>query len=107
MGRTGRKRDGKIVVLVTEGAEERAYNQSVVNRKAIQKAMMEKDKLEQVMFAGIDKSEGSMRRQCLNGPITLRVCRCSQDGPDWTGASVSGHQNDGKKVGIEESRSRI
>lgn len=50
MGRTGRKRDGRIVVLLTEGAEERSYNQSMCNKKAIHKAIMDKEKLETAMF---------------------------------------------------------
>jgi hypothetical protein len=37
MGRTGRKREGRIVVLVTEGAEERKYNTSLLSKKAINK----------------------------------------------------------------------
>ncbi|XP_078491506.1 uncharacterized protein LOC100175837 isoform X2 [Ciona intestinalis] len=39
MGRTGRKRNGKIVMLITEGKEERDYNTSVASRKSIGKAM--------------------------------------------------------------------
>jgi len=39
MGRTGRKRDGKIVMLVTEGKEERDYNSSVASRLSIHKAI--------------------------------------------------------------------
>nr|XP_018669630.1 Fanconi anemia group M protein homolog isoform X2 [Ciona intestinalis] len=39
MGRTGRKRNGKIVMLITEGKEERDYNSSVASRKSIGKAM--------------------------------------------------------------------
>nr|XP_039253780.1 Fanconi anemia group M protein-like isoform X1 [Styela clava] len=39
MGRTGRKRKGRIVMLVTEGKEERDYNSSLSNRKSIQKAI--------------------------------------------------------------------
>ena len=37
MGRTGRKREGRIVALVTEGAEERKYNSSVLSNKLINK----------------------------------------------------------------------
>lgn len=40
MGRTGRKRQGRIVVLVTEGKEEHAYNQSVYQKKSILKTIM-------------------------------------------------------------------
>ena len=49
MGRTGRKRSGRIVVLVTEGQEERAYNQALYNKKTINKAILEKERLEHVL----------------------------------------------------------
>ncbi|XP_038611928.1 Fanconi anemia group M protein [Tachyglossus aculeatus] len=39
MGRTGRKRQGRIVVILSEGREERMYNQSQANRKSIYKAI--------------------------------------------------------------------
>ena len=50
MGRTGRKRDGRIVVLVTEGLEERNYNQSLYNKKVIHNAILDKEKLDHVLF---------------------------------------------------------
>ncbi|RUS84788.1 hypothetical protein EGW08_007472, partial [Elysia chlorotica] len=40
MGRTGRKREGKIVMLVTEGKEEQIYNQSLSLKKSIHKAIL-------------------------------------------------------------------
>ena len=40
MGRTGRKRDGKIVVLLSEGKEQQKYNKTQSQYKAIQKAIM-------------------------------------------------------------------
>ncbi|XP_078673699.1 Fanconi anemia group M protein-like isoform X2 [Branchiostoma floridae x Branchiostoma belcheri] len=39
MGRTGRKRQGRIVMLVTEGKEERIYNQSQYSKKSIHRAL--------------------------------------------------------------------
>jgi hypothetical protein len=38
-GRTGRKRDGRVVFLVSEGAEERSYEASVNNKKKIGRAL--------------------------------------------------------------------
>merc|ERR1719341_1921902 len=49
MGRTGRKRDGRIVVLVTEGQEERIYNQSLYSKNNIHKAILDKERLEHVL----------------------------------------------------------
>ncbi|BFZ07881.1 hypothetical protein BsWGS_10920 [Bradybaena similaris] len=40
MGRTGRKRQGRIVMLVTEGKEEQIYNQSLYSKKTIHKAIL-------------------------------------------------------------------
>ncbi|OXB74014.1 UNVERIFIED_CONTAM: hypothetical protein H355_011140 [Colinus virginianus] len=39
MGRTGRQRQGRVVVILAEGREERTYNQSQSNKKSIQKAI--------------------------------------------------------------------
>ncbi|KAM8808011.1 Fanconi anemia group M protein [Eudromia elegans] len=41
MGRTGRKRQGRIVVILAEGREERTYNQSQSNKRSIHKAIVE------------------------------------------------------------------
>ncbi|KAM3918512.1 Fanconi anemia group M protein [Leptodactylus fuscus] len=40
MGRTGRKRQGRIVVILCKGREERTYNQSQCNKRSIYKAIM-------------------------------------------------------------------
>ncbi|NXJ80145.1 FANCM protein, partial [Trogon melanurus] len=39
MGRTGRRRRGRIVVVLAEGREERTYNQSQSNKRSIHKAI--------------------------------------------------------------------
>ncbi|NWW97224.1 FANCM protein, partial [Rhynochetos jubatus] len=39
MGRTGRRRQGRIVVILAEGREERTYNQSQSNKRSIHKAI--------------------------------------------------------------------
>ncbi|KAM9294310.1 Fanconi anemia group M protein [Gastrophryne carolinensis] len=39
MGRTGRKRQGRIVVILCQGREERTYNQSQSNKRSIYKAI--------------------------------------------------------------------
>ncbi|XP_069805797.1 Fanconi anemia group M protein [Dendropsophus ebraccatus] len=43
MGRTGRKRQGRIVVILCQGREERTYNQSQCNKRSIYKAIMGKN----------------------------------------------------------------
>ncbi|XP_077077802.1 Fanconi anemia group M protein-like isoform X2 [Siphateles boraxobius] len=40
MGRTGRRRQGRIVVILAEGREERTFNQSQSNRRSINKSIM-------------------------------------------------------------------
>ncbi|KAM9381012.1 Fanconi anemia group M protein [Phaethornis superciliosus] len=39
MGRTGRRRQGRIVVILSQGREERTYNQSQSNKRSIHKAL--------------------------------------------------------------------
>ena len=41
MGRTGRKRDGRIIVMVTEGKEDQIYNKSQSNKRSIHRAIKE------------------------------------------------------------------
>ncbi|CAG0894669.1 unnamed protein product [Cyprideis torosa] len=50
MGRTGRKREGKIVMLVTEGKEENSYNQSLFKRKNIAKEIVQGEKLRPFLY---------------------------------------------------------
>jgi hypothetical protein len=38
-GRTGRKRDGRVVFLVSKGKEEKDFNESVLNKKKIERAL--------------------------------------------------------------------
>ncbi|XP_063885046.1 Fanconi anemia group M protein-like isoform X2 [Scylla paramamosain] len=45
MGRTGRQREGRIVVLVTKGKEEESYNASQYQKKAINNALANTSKL--------------------------------------------------------------
>ncbi|CAK6978036.1 Fanconi anemia group M protein, partial [Scomber scombrus] len=42
MGRTGRKRKGRIVIILAEGREERTYNQSQSNKRSIYKSIVGK-----------------------------------------------------------------
>ncbi|KAM6912243.1 Fanconi anemia group M protein [Xenentodon cancila] len=40
MGRTGRKRQGRIIVILAEGREEKTYNQSQSNKRSVYKSIM-------------------------------------------------------------------
>ncbi|KAJ7989260.1 hypothetical protein DPEC_G00317640 [Dallia pectoralis] len=40
MGRTGRKRQGRIVVILAEGREERTYNQSQSNKRSVYRSIV-------------------------------------------------------------------
>ncbi|KAK1894430.1 Fanconi anemia group M protein [Dissostichus eleginoides] len=40
MGRTGRKRQGRIVVILAEGREDRTYNQSMSNKRSVDKSII-------------------------------------------------------------------
>ncbi|KAL3311067.1 hypothetical protein Ciccas_010357 [Cichlidogyrus casuarinus] len=50
LGRTGRARDGKICILLTEGREERNYKSSVSKSKMINNAMSEKKVIKNLAF---------------------------------------------------------
>ena len=50
IGRTGRKRDGRVVVLVTEGIEERDYRTCLYSVKKINKELQDKARLEHVLY---------------------------------------------------------
>lgn len=50
MGRTGRKREGRIVVLVSQGKEENTYNRNMFKKKIINKAIQEKDRLSNSLY---------------------------------------------------------
>ncbi|CAL4087478.1 unnamed protein product, partial [Meganyctiphanes norvegica] len=52
MGRTGRKREGRIVVLVTKGKEEQVYNLSQYQKKSINAALMNGSKLTAHFYKG-------------------------------------------------------
>lgn len=45
-GRTGRKRDGRVVMLMTEGREEHTFNQSVLQKKNLHKSILSNQKLQ-------------------------------------------------------------
>ena len=50
IGRTGRKRDGRVVVLVSEGSEERDYKTCLYQVKVINRELQDKTRLEHVLF---------------------------------------------------------
>ena len=45
MGRTGRKRAGKIIVLLSEGKQEQIYNSAIYSKNSIKKALLDKTRL--------------------------------------------------------------
>ncbi|KAI9552091.1 hypothetical protein GHT06_022428 [Daphnia sinensis] len=49
-GRTGRKRDGRIVMLMTEGKEEHVHNQSVYQKKNLLKNIADNPKLKEFLL---------------------------------------------------------
>ena len=49
-GRTGRKRDGRIVMLMTEGKEEHVHNQSMYQKKNLLKNIVGNPKLKEFLF---------------------------------------------------------
>ncbi|XP_042855878.1 Fanconi anemia group M protein-like isoform X2 [Penaeus japonicus] len=55
IGRTGRKREGRIIILVTKGKEEQMYNQSQLQKKNINKALADGEKLKRFLFPSNDR----------------------------------------------------
>ncbi|GAB6027116.1 hypothetical protein CHUAL_000039 [Chamberlinius hualienensis] len=51
MGRTGRKRDGRIVMLITQGKEENTYNQGQYNKRKINNSVTNCNKIYQMYVA--------------------------------------------------------
>ena len=45
MGRTGRKREGRVIVLLTEGKQEAIYNSAIYSKNSIKKALLDKNRL--------------------------------------------------------------
>ncbi|KAK3915899.1 Fanconi anemia group M protein [Frankliniella fusca] len=45
MGRTGRKRNGRIIMLVTRGKEEQKYNQGIFKKKNVRAVLLNRDNL--------------------------------------------------------------
>ncbi|XP_055880502.1 Fanconi anemia group M protein homolog isoform X3 [Biomphalaria glabrata] len=71
MGRTGRKREGRIVMLVTEGKEEMIYNQSVLSKKAIHKAILNSTKSLKFYQNNTNVVNPSMKPKCHKMFITV------------------------------------
>ena len=55
MGRTGRKRDGRVVVLLTEGKEEAKYKTSVYQQKAINKDLEDMGRFESALATNVPR----------------------------------------------------
>ncbi|XP_047480213.1 uncharacterized protein LOC125032872 [Penaeus chinensis] len=55
IGRTGRKREGRIIFLVTKGKEEQMYNQSQLQKKYINTALSDGEKLKRFLFPSNDR----------------------------------------------------
>ncbi|XP_064098782.1 Fanconi anemia group M protein homolog isoform X2 [Macrobrachium nipponense] len=55
MGRTGRKREGRIVVLITKGKEEQMYNASQYQKRTINIALANKEKLNHFLYTHCPK----------------------------------------------------
>ena len=50
MGRTGRKREGRVIVLLTEGKQEAIYNSAIYSKNSIKKALLDKNRLIPYLF---------------------------------------------------------
>ena len=53
MGRTGRKREGRVIVLLTEGKQEATYNSAIYSKNSIKKALLDKNRLIPYLFSAL------------------------------------------------------
>jgi len=71
-GRTGRKRDGRIIMLMTEGKEEHVFNQSMYQKKNLHKNMISSDKLKDFLVTnGPQMIPRGLRPQCHEMPMQV------------------------------------
>ena len=72
MGRTGRKRDGRIVMLMTEGKEEHVYNSSVYTKKTLCKNI-QSDKLKEYLSTNCPRMiPRHIHPRCHEMPMTVQ-----------------------------------
>ncbi|XP_051578748.1 Fanconi anemia group M protein isoform X3 [Myxocyprinus asiaticus] len=115
MGRTGRQRHGRIVIILAEGREERTYNQSQSNRRSINKSIMG-NKHSFQMFphsvrmlpAGITPTLHKMHISCGqfehrdSGRTSIKSRRSSLN-PQITGSDQKCVKTDGCLTAVEEA----
>ncbi|KAJ3250263.1 hypothetical protein HDU77_006850 [Chytriomyces hyalinus] len=76
MGRTGRKRDGKVVLLLSEGKEEEAHRRSQIQYKTVQKAIIEGQGAKLKMYAVEDKDRlfpKGVRPDCVKENLEIQA----------------------------------
>ena len=71
MGRTGRKRDGRIVMLMTEGKEEHVYKTSMYQKKNMLKNVVGSDKLRNHLAASPRMVPNHIVPRCHEMPMTV------------------------------------
>ena len=93
VGRTGRKRNGRVIFLVSEGQEERSYRDSVTNSKKIARALRDPSVFKLCQNSPMFPDEPSLMRQKMvvndfhmsqiggHTPKTRR--RCKTTGSKW------------------------
>ncbi|XP_068083864.1 Fanconi anemia group M protein, partial [Anabrus simplex] len=105
MGRTGRKREGRIVMLMTEGKESQKYRQSVVNQNTMNKNLARGERLKLVpnsprmvphglnprchqMFMSMPKQPSPKAKKRRSGNQDLRTMLLNQKNSDSVGSDV-------------------
>ena len=73
MGRTGRKREGKIYVLVTEGREDAQYGRTIHSKNSVNKAILEQSKLNSALCESPRMVPKGLYPTCLKMCMEKRV----------------------------------
>ncbi|CAI7999090.1 Fanconi anemia group M protein [Geodia barretti] len=80
MGRTGRKRSGRIVVIVTQGKEEQTYRKSQSNKHSIHKAIRQNSRSLNFFPHAPRMVPRHMTPQSLKQPMTVEEYKPSERG---------------------------
>ncbi|XP_052770276.1 Fanconi anemia group M protein-like [Mya arenaria] len=107
MGRTGRKREGRIFMLVTQGKEEQIYNQSQYSKRSIHKAILNGARSLHFYQHSPRMVPDSHVPQCHKMHITVRdafkpVKKIAPDKTDHNQSKITSMLGEGSKAVVQE-----
>ncbi|GLH10626.1 Putative fanconi anemia group M protein [Gryllus bimaculatus] len=100
MGRTGRKRQGRIVMLLTEGKENKKYHQSLTNRKSMNSGLVNSKQLMQFLYKSPRMVPSDFQPECYK--MFMSMPKISRD-RDVRKMLMSKKSNASKENGISKN----